>query len=917
MGSLSNDKPHNDGLPERRTSADRRDSARRPPRWATWLMSRFSPAGLEDELQGDLLEMYAYWVKTNGVRAARWRYGLATLRLIRPFTPSIPKQTCYYSQPSSFHPAMLRNYLKIALRQWRKNKLYSAINMLGLSIGLATCLLISLFVFDEFSYDRYNRDADRIVRVVLRGTLNGEQIREANVMAPVAQTLQDRFPEIQSTTRLRSIGTPTITYGDKIFRDTQFAFADSTLLHVFTLPLLKGDAQRALARPNTLIISQQAAKKIFGTIDPMGKVVALFDNKTLYTITGVMANVPPNSHFHFDGFASMTSLAEANSSNWLQSNFFTYLLLAEGRDYRQLEAKLGPVVETHMLPPLEKLLGVSRSAFRQKGTNLGLFLQPLTDVHLYSDLKPETELEPGGDIRYVYLFGAIALFMLLLACINFMNLSTAGATKRAREVGIRKVLGSERNKLIAQFLAESSLLTSLSLILAVGLTWALLPFFNTESGKELNLNLGQMPCLVPAFVLVGILVSGLAGSYPAFFLSSFKPIVVLKGSNTPMGRGSIGLRSSLVVFQFFISISLMIGTMVVYRQLHYIQSTKLGYDKDQVMVLEGTRVLGKNETLFARQLAQDSRVSKVSVSGFLPNNRYQTGLIAMQPEGQEAKLTRLAYFGIDDQYIPTLNMTLAVGRNFSAAFPSDSSGVIINQTAARLFGWTKNVLGRTLTNPALPANGGKGKTYRVIGVVNDFHFRSLHEQIAPLVMVLGDNSGSIVVKFRAKEVTPLLASLQRQWNGYGTGEPFTYSFLDEIYQSMHQSELRTGHLLLWFAGLTIFIACLGLFGLATFTAEQRTKEIGVRKVLGASVGSIVSLLSKDFLKLVFLALVIASPVGWYAMSRWLQNFAYKINLEWWVFVLAGLLAVGVTLLTVSYQSIKAALVNPVKSLRSE
>ncbi len=812
---------------------------------------------------------------------------------------------------------MIQNYLKVAWRNLRKNKLYSAINMLGLSIGLASCLLISLFVFDELSYDRYNRDADRIVRVVLRGTLNGEQIREANVMAPVAQTLQTRFSEIQSTTRIRSIGTPTLTYGEQTFRNFQFAFADSTLLRVFTLPLLKGDAQTALTRPNTLIISQQAAQKIFGTADPMGKVLALFDNKTPYTITGVMANVPPTSHFHFDLFASMAGLAEANNNNWLQANFFTYLLLPEGYDYRQLEAKLRPVVETHILPSLEKLLGVSRSVFRQKGTDLGLFLQPLTDIHLYSDLKPETELEPGGDIRYVYLFGAIALFMLLLACINFMNLSTAGATKRAKEVGIRKVLGSERTKLIAQFLAESSLLTSVSLILAVGLTWALLPFFNTVSGKALHLNLFQMPWLVPALVLLGLLVSGLAGSYPAFFLSSFKPIAILKGSNTSIGRGSVGLRSGLVVFQFFISISLMIATTVVYRQLHYIQTTKLGYDNHQVMVLEGTSVLGKNEALFARQLAQDSRVSKVSVSGFLPNNRYHTGLIAMQPEGQDAKLTRLAYFGIDDQYIPTLNMTLAEGRNFSTASPSDSSGVIINQTAARLFGWTKNVLGRTLTNPALPANGGRGKTYRVIGVVKDFHFRSLHEQIAPLVMVLGDNSGSIVVKFRAKEVTPLLASLQRQWTEYGTGEPFTYSFLDEIYQSMHQSELRTGRLLSWFAGLTIFIACLGLFGLATFTAEQRRKEIGVRKVLGASVGSIVSLLSKDFLKLVFVALVIATPVGWYAMRRWLQSFAYKIDLEWWVFIMAGLLAIGVTLLTVSYQSIKAALVNPVKSLQNE
>ncbi len=891
-----------------------------PPCWATRLLEFFCAPHLLEEVRGDLEERFQRRAALFGERVARRQYVAEVLGFLRPF--ALKRKPDDSHQPFSINSLMLRNYFKIAWRNLRKQPGFAAINVIGLAIGLTACLLTGLFVYDELRYDRFHENADRIVRVELRGKLNGEAIHEANVMAPVAATLQRRIPEVEATVRLYTAGTPRLEYGNQVFRDSRVVFADSTLFRVFSFPLRQGryagaDDKTALLRPNTLVVSESLGRKLFGSGNPVGKVVALFGDKVAYTVTGVMADIPAHSHIRADAFAAMAGVEAARSDSWMQSNFFTYLLLPAGYDRPALDARMKPISETYLLPPFAKFLNMSVPALLRKGDYLNLSLQPLTDIRLRSDATPNSEIEPGGDIRYVYLFGAIAVFMLLLACINFTNLSTAGAAKRTKEVGIRKVLGSARGRLIRQFLTESVLLTAVALLLAVGLAWAILPVFNELAGKTIRISPMELPWLLAAMAGFGLLVSGLAGSYPAFFLSSMRPIAVLKNSKTPAGRGRTTLRSGLVVFQFFVSISLMIATVVVYQQLRYIQTTKLGYDKTQVLILEGTGVLEQNQHVLARQLAQDSRVKHVSVSGFLPNDRYYTGLISMQPEGQEAKLRRLTYFGVDDQYLPTLGMNVVAGRNFSAGFPSDSSGVLINEAAARLFGWTKSPLGHTLTDPAGPQNGGRASNYRVIGVVKDFHFRSLHEEIAPMVMLLNKNGGSVLLKTRAADVAPLLADIGKRWAAFGTGEPFRYAFLDDAYQAMHKAETSTGRVLAVFAGLTVFIACLGLFGLATFMAEQRTKEIGVRKVLGASVASIVTLLSKDFLKLVFVAMVLAAPIAAYAMHRWLQGFAYKISLEWWVFALAGLLAVGIALLTVSFQSIKAALMNPVKSLRSE
>lgn len=811
---------------------------------------------------------------------------------------------------------MFSNYVKIAWRNLIRNKAFTAINITGLAIGLACCLLISLFVLDELSYDRFHEKADRIVRVIFRGSMQGGSMNEAHVMPPTAQTLKADYPEVEEATRLRVGGSPVVTYGNKTFRDENIAYIDSNFFQVFTLPLIRSagaSAKTALVRPNTAVITTALAHTYFGNADPIGKVLTIKSWNTTFQVTGVIDPVPTNSHLHeINFFASMASFPDAKSPSWMTSEFYTYLVLPEGYDYRKLEVKLPQVVEKYMGPQLQQAFGMSMAQFHKKGNDIGLFLQPLTAIHLHSDFA--YDLSPAGNILYVYMFGAIAVFMLLIACINFMNLSTAGASKRAKEVGIRKVLGSLRQSLTYQFLTESLLLTTVALVLAVGLVYVVLPAFNELAGKTLSFNVAANVWLLPGLLLFGLVAGLLAGSYPAFFLSSFKPIAVLKSNKFSGGSKSIGLRSGLVVFQFFISITLMVGTTVVYRQLNYIQNKKLGYSKDQVLVLPETWLLGKNEAVFRDQLMQDPGVVNVSTSGYLPAGPSNNNNFMVYPESNSTQLVKTLRYDVDYNYIPTLGMELAAGRNFSKAYGTDSSGVILNETAARTLGWGEKALGHTITNTN---NEGKKGTYRVIGVVKDFHFKSLHERISPLVMVLDNNAGTVIVKVKTKDLPGLLANLKTQWNQLTTDAPFTYSFLDERFNATYLNEQKTGRILGIFAGLTIFVACLGLFGLATFTAEQRTKEIGVRKVLGASVTSIVGLLAKDFLKLVAIAIVIAMPVAGWIMSRWLADFAYRIEITWWMFAVAGLLAVGIALLTVSFQSVRAALMNPVKSLRSE
>ncbi|MEO6731409.1 MAG: ABC transporter permease [Ferruginibacter sp.] len=807
---------------------------------------------------------------------------------------------------------MYKNYIKIAWRNLSQKKGFTAINILGLAIGIATCLVILLFVQNELSFDRFNKKASQIVRVYFKGTNPGGKMNESTVMPPTALALKTDYPEVLEATRIRDYGRPRFVVGNQTFKDAPFAFVDSNFFQVFTLPLLQGDAKTALVQPNTMVITKALAKKYFGNEDPMGKTIHFKESTNPpFTITGVIDKVPDNAHFHFEMFASMAGFPDSRSSSWMQSEFYTYLVLQPGYDYKKLEAKLPRVVEKYMGPQILQGMGMTFEQFKKSGNSIGLFLQPLTDIHLHSDFA--YDLSSSGDIRYVYIFSAIALFMLLIACINFMNLSTAGASKRAREVGIRKVLGSLKSELVRRFLVESVLITGIALLLAIGLVYLALPFFNNLAGTTLSLQWIQNPWLLPALLAFGLFVGVLAGSYPAFFLSSFKPIAVLKGKFTS-GKKSIGLRSGLVVFQFFISITLMVSTAVVYRQLAYIQNKKLGFNKDQVLVLPETWLLGNNHEVFRQQLLQDPRIVSISTSGYLPAGPSWNNNFFVYPEDNSTQLIKTLRYDVDYNYIPTLGIEMKSGRNFSKTFGSDSSGVIMNESAAKIFGWEKDAIGHTISNTN---NEGKKKTYRVIGVVKDFHFKSLHVKISPLVMVMGDNSGTFIAKIKTKDIAGLLATTKTLWDKYSVEEPFSYSFLDERFNASYKSEQKIGEILAIFAGLTIFVACLGLFGLATFTAEQRTKEIGIRKVLGASVSGVVALLSKDFLKLVGLAFIIASPIAWYVMDKWLQDFAYRISITAWVFIVTALIAIAIAIATVSFQAIKAAIANPVKSLRTE
>jgi putative ABC transport system permease protein len=812
---------------------------------------------------------------------------------------------------------MFNKSLLVAVRNLWRNKAISAIHVFGLAIGMATCLLILLFIRHELSYDRYNENSGRIVRVTFGGHMNGHEIKEANVMPPVAGTMKKDYPEVLEATRLQSVGIHRISYGTKSFREDNLAFVDSNFFRVFTLPLIKGDANTALVRPYTIVITRAVASKYFGNEDPIGKVLDFTDDNHTLTVTGVIDGVPETSHFHFDCFASMASLPEAKEPSWMSSNYFTYLLLPEGYDRRKLQAKLPGMVEKYIGPQLQKGMGVSLAQFRASGNEIGFALQRLTDIHLHSDFT--NDISAPGDIRYIYILGAVAVFMLLIACINFMNLSTAGATKRAKEVGIRKVLGSLRGQLVGQFLVESLLLTVTAMIISLLLVWLSLPAFSRLAGHDLSLSWSTLPWVMPLLLLFTLLTGLLAGAYPAFFLSAFRPVAVLKGMFKG-GRGSSGLRSSLVVFQFFISISLIIGTAVVYRQLSFIQHKKLGYVRDQVVVVQDMWALGDGQSFFRQQLAQDPRVASVATSGYLPAGNTYGNNFLVYADNHSDKFANTLRYQVDDQYIPTMGMEMAAGRNFSRAFGADSAAIVINETAVRNFGWATGTdmspaIGHTITEPN---RDRPATTYHVIGVVRDFHFRSLREMITPLVMTLGGTENtSLIVRMKTKEAGGVLASLQKRWADQKARVPFSYSFMDDRFQDTYKAEQNIGRILGIFAGLTIFVACLGLFGLATFTAEQRTKEIGIRKVLGANTAGIVALLSKDFLRLVALAFGIAAPLAWWMMNKWLQDFAYRVTIGWWIFAIAALLAILITMVTVSFRAIRAANANPIKSLRSE
>ncbi len=806
---------------------------------------------------------------------------------------------------------MLKNYIKTAFRSLTKNKEFTAINVLGLALGLATCLLIVLYVVDELSYDRYNTKADRVYRVNEDLKLGNNNVLYAVCMPPLAQTLKNDFPEVEDAVRLKQSGGFHVQKGDESILEYGTVFADPSLFNVFTLPMIQGNPATALKEPNSVVLTESTAKKYFNTTNAVGQTLKI-DNNQLLNVTGVIKDIPKQSHFNFDFFVSMSTWPDSKSNQWLRSDYNTYILFRKGTNTQAFEKKLPAFLYKYSNGEMQASLHLTMDAFEKSGSYFRLNLIPLLDIHLHSNR--DSELSHNGTVQYVYIFSAIALFILVIACINFMNLSTARSANRAREVGVRKVLGSPRKYLIAQFLTESVLVTLAAAFIAFAAVILLLPLFNFVSGKQLMLNSQTLAWILPTLLVVVIVVGCLAGSYPALFLSAFKPINVLNGKIASGFKGG-RLRSLLVVFQFSISIFLIIGTIVIYNQLNYIQTKDLGYKRDQVLIIDKAFELGNHAQTFKEQVKQLPGVVNATLTGYLPTSQMRNSSIFFKDASADQKKAIFPQsWNVDVDYIATLGMKMVSGRNFSNQMPTDSAGLIINETAAKFLGF-KDPLNKTLFRN-MDGNVNHTKPYHIIGVVKDFNFSSLRENITPMVLLLNEDMGYLSVKVKTSNLPALIDQMKSKWGSF-TPVHFQYSFMDQDFDAAYKAEQRTGTISMIFTALAIIIACLGLFGLAAYAAEQRTKEIGIRKILGASVSVIVKTLSIDFIRLVIISIVVATPIAWFLMNKWLQDFAYRINIQWWVLVLAGFAAVIIAIVTVSFQSIKAALANPVKSLRSE
>lgn len=800
---------------------------------------------------------------------------------------------------------MLKNYLKIALRNLFRHKIYSVINIFGLAVGLACFLMISVFILYELSYDRHHEKADRIYRVT-RDWVNEDgkvSLHLGHVAPPFGPLIKNDFPDVEEVVRTLDAGF-LMRYEDKVFNEESMFFAEPGIFQVFTLPLKVGNPATALAEPNTIVLTEEMARKYFSQEDPIGKVVRA-DNSIDLKVTGVMEPLPANSHFHPRALLSFSTLhndeiygEEGLRTNFGNNSFSTYLLLPPSYPTEQITAQFPAFID--------KAMGDNNSPFTR------LYLQKLTDIHLHSHL--DSEIEANGDIKNVYIFSAVALFILLIACINFMNLSTARSANRAREVGVRKVIGASRPALVRQFLAESVLLTLIALGFALLLVELVLPYFSEFADRELSLHPAYSgPGL---FLIIGFAVGVgvLAGAYPAFFLSSFQPVKVLKG-RLQLGSGGGLFRKVLVTTQFSVSILLIISTAVVFQQLSYMKNKTLGFNKDQILLLPVYPETEEQFEAFKQELKQTGAVREVGASSRIPSGRLLDSNEASAQQGDSVAPIKasIKFLRVDHGFIPTYEMDLLAGRNFSREFGTDDSAAfILNEAALRVIGWVtpQEAIGKNFAY-----GGRKGQ---VIGVLRDFHFESLHQEVSPLVLFMEiPNFNGLSLSIRPGEVPAALAHIEKTWNTMLPNWPFEYEFLNERFGQLYEAEQKLGQLFTVFAGLAILIACLGLFGLASFTVSQRTKEIGIRKVLGASLGNLFYLLSREFVLLVLLSTAIAWPLAWYFMRDWLQEFAYRIPMPYAVFGLATFLALFIALLTVGYQAIKAALVNPVNSLRSE
>lgn len=861
---------------------------------------------LAEEVLGDLDEKFFAKLERESPLRAKLNYYYQVLHYFRPF--AIRKSVSIHSN----FTAMFESYFRIAWRNMFKHKTYSSIKIGGVAMGIAACLLIGLFIQDELSYDQHYPDKDRIYRVVVVRNDKGEIKKGVAWPAPFARALKQDYPEVEQVGRfnpseLFGAGSNQIRRSDERENTYEegFTYADQQILDILQVPMVYGERKRALDKPNTIALSKSKADKFFPGLNPVGKVMILNnDEKNPLTVGGVFEDFPSTSHLSYDFLITMTGREfwPGEQTDWGASNYPTYALLRPGTNVNQLEKNLFGIAQKYYLPML-KAEGVPDADNIIK--EVSFVLQPITDIHLKSD-KIQDRLT-HGDIRFVWIFGAVAIFILLLACINFVNLSTAKSANRAKEVGIRKVVGSLRSSLVEQFLTESMLFSILSFALGLVLATVLLPYFNSLSAKSLSIPWMEW-WLLPLLALAAVLIGILAGLYPAFYLSAFRPIEVLKGKISWGSKSSL-TRSFLVIFQFTTSIVLIVGTFIIYRQMNYILSTKIGFDKEQVLLLQGANTLGEDVKTLKTELERLPDVKYVSVSDYLPikGTKRNGNLFWIEGRSKIDPGVGGQFWRVDADYLKTMGLKLKEGRDFSTQLASDSQAVIINETMVKKLG-LKNPTGERITN---------GNNWQVIGVVENFHFESLRDSIRPIVMALGNSPSIISVKVKTANMASLLQKVNKVWKEVAPYQPIRYTFLDESYEKMYEDVQRTGRVFSSFAILAIIVACLGLYGLSSFMVEQRSKEIGIRLVLGASVGNIFSLLTINFVKLVLISFAIAVPIAWYMMNKWLEDFVYRTQVSVSIFVFAGHTVLLIALFTISYQAIRAALVNPVKNLRSE
>ena len=812
---------------------------------------------------------------------------------------------------------MLKNYLKIAFRNLMKYKFISFINLFGLTIGLTCCFLILSYILHEVSYDKQQPNADRVYRVT-RTFYNGQTGIKSLYLSTIAPAfgpyLTNDFKEIESMTRVYPNGTAAIKYEDKMFNEQNTFFADDKFFEFFKADVVRGNPAKALTDPYSVMMTEEMAKKYFGNDDPMNKVIRInMGNYFDFKVTGVYKAFPSNTHFHPELMFSFNTLndtliygAENLRTSFGNNSFFTYIRLPKGYDPQRLEAQFPAFVDRIMTKEY------SGAPFKpSKGTSLGL--QKLTDIHLRS--HTDYEAEENGDIKRVYIFSAIALFILLIACINYMNLSTARSTLRAKEIGIRKVVGAQKKEIIAQFLSESVLVSWIAMLCAIGLTALVMPDLNKLSGQQLSVNILMKWQIIIPVLIVPFFVGIISGIYPALFMSSFQPVKTLKGF-LKVGDGNISFRKVLVTLQFAISIILIICTGIVFNQMRYMQTKSLGFDREHLVTLPYPNELSDKYEAFRTELLSNSNIKNVGRSSRIPTGRLLDAMGARISSGDTLApvSTDIKFVSADYDFIPTYGVKILAGRGFSREYGMDTSSFLLNEAAAQVLGFKTN-------DAAIGKNFGYGnRSGKIIGIFNDFHFESLHQKIVPLVLLVpknANNYGRVSIKVSGSNITAALSQIERTWKKFLPDTPYQYAFLDENFEKLYNAEEKQKTLLTIFACIAIFIACLGLFGLSAFAIIQRIKEIGIRKVLGANVTNIVALLSKDFLKLVIIAAVIAFPIAWYAMNNWLQDFAYRINIPWWIFLAAGIIAAIIAFATISLQTIKAAISNPVKSLRTE